>query len=80
METASIKEDSGIVTQVTQVVTWCRVIRHRAGRSYRNNLVNSLMAQHTCLHSSALEDKQTQLLLWLQSQPEPSAAPGRLTW
>lgn len=44
-------------------VIWC------AGCSYRNNLVNSLMAQHTCLHSSALKKKNkgiavvTELLL-----------------
>lgn len=48
-----------LVSMETTPVRGYLVIRHRAGRSYRNNLVNSLMAQHTCLHSSALDNKQT---------------------
>lgn len=35
--------------------------------SYRNNLVNSLMAQHTCLHSSALKHTFIQVIRILSS-------------
>lgn len=39
------------------VVIWC------SGCSYRNSLVNSLMAQHTCLHSSALQTQTQELVV-----------------
>lgn len=69
----------------TSEVTWCRVIRHQAGRSYRNNLVNSLMAQHTCLHSSALQGEHTAVTMVTCPAPRPgplgprrAASPGDL--
>lgn len=62
---------------------WRRALPGAPGSvSYRNNLVNSLMAQHTCLHSSALQEQTPPLPGQHTATPtaraRPPASPGDL--
>lgn len=50
-----------LIISKRNLLNWCPVNSYLVlceGCSYRNSLVNSLMAQHTCLHSSALKRRR----------------------